>query len=103
MNLTNKLTEEEFRNIIEDYLKFDDGCSDDNCPEEIDSCLDCYIGELKQAGLIRKSPLEEAREKTDKFIYEAYLGICNSKINNKLKQLIQFEREEADKKIKNEQ
>jgi hypothetical protein len=100
-DLKNKFTEEEFRYIIEDYLKFDYGCSNDDCPEGIDLCLDCYILRLKQSGIIRKSVLEEAREKTDRYIDEIIDTIKSCDVYHmgdkyKLKQLIQAERQAAD-------
>jgi hypothetical protein len=53
------------------------------------------IKNFKQSGIIRKSALEEAREKTDSYINKHAAFSWNS---DELNQLIQVEREAADNK-----
>jgi hypothetical protein len=54
-----------------------------------------YVEALKQSGIIRKSVLEEAREKTDEYVNDLGKGFGNF---NSLEQLIQAERQAVDKK-----
>jgi polyhydroxyalkanoate synthesis regulator phasin len=100
--LKDLLTEEEAKGIVDIIYcyKLQNKCA---CHKSVDSeqytnSWNCMYEAIKQSGIIRKSPLEEAREKTDelvKRILEEKLAWCSFDLN----QLIQLERQEADKII----
>lgn len=104
--LKGKLTEEEAIEIF----KIADERPKNGCVCDAIFCdTFCRIKNLKAAGIIRKSSLEEAREKTDKQIDNVKTVFCKGKScdcqdymdmtwKDTTKQLIQAERQVADKK-----
>jgi hypothetical protein len=86
-DLKNKLTEEEAKQLLRNCYLW----------EKIDCSL--VIDDWKQSGIIRKSALEEAREKTDELMITLRDNALESEEFRDLKQLIQAERKIVDEEV----
>jgi hypothetical protein len=81
--------EDEARELLNCYMRyFQDGSFN----------IDATVNNLKKSGIIRKSALEDAREKTNELMITLRDNALESEEFRDLKQLIQAERQAADKK-----